>query len=177
MMDGIYQELTFLMKAFFLGILISFIYDQIRVVRRCILHNYFLIAVEDIIFWTWVTIKIFSLQLEENNGTFRLFSVVATAVGMLPYRIIMGNHYVRYMSIVLEHVIKLIYGLMTYILTPYFYFQNQTKIAVKKMRKKLRHRKRIRKIRLTSMLKMLRITLCKRRNEGRDRSGRTQNSG
>lgn len=177
MMNEIYHELTFLIKAFLLGILISFIYDQLRVLRRCIRHNFFLTSIEDIIFWIWVTAEIFSLQMAENNGSFRMFSVVSTSIGMLIYRFLIKNNYVRFMSVILERVLKWSSDILNFILTPYFYIENSCSLTLKRLRKKMHIKKRIRKIRLTSMLKMLKITLCKQRKGRSDENGRTKNPG
>ena len=49
--QSIYQEIQFLGYSLCLGVIITFVYDNIRVVRRVLRHNNFFISLEDLLFW------------------------------------------------------------------------------------------------------------------------------
>lgn len=178
MMTYIYDEISFLIAATLLGGFISFVYDNLRVLRRCIVHNCFFISMEDFLFWIWVTARIFIMQIEENNGTFRLFSVGAALVGMLFYHSLLGNFYIKKMTRLLSYILRCIYKLSYYILYPFFFLEEQLKTVLKKYRFKMVHYGHIKKIWLTTYVKMLKITLCKhsKNTEGRHNFGKKKNS-
>ena len=106
--ESIYHEIQFLLHSFLLGI-ITFVYDNIRVVRRVIPHKAIFVSVEDLFFWIFVAIYIFLLQHRENNGIFRWFSVVGALAGMILYRKLVSNFYIKYMSVVLRKLLKILY--------------------------------------------------------------------
>ena len=49
--ESIYHEIQFLLHSVLLGIIITFVYDNIRVVRRVVPHKSFFVSVEDLFFW------------------------------------------------------------------------------------------------------------------------------
>lgn len=57
--ESIYHEIQFLLHSVFLGIIITFVYDNIRVVRRVIPHKTIFVSIEDLFFWIFVAIYIF----------------------------------------------------------------------------------------------------------------------
>ena len=173
-MSQIHNELIFLVRAGVLGVVITFVYDNIRVIRRSIHHSWVFISIEDLLFWIWVTSRIFILQLEENNGSFRLFSIGSACVGMLVYRVMVSNFYINYMTLVMKWVLDLFYKICYYLLYPFFFVEDKIKKLIRKSGKRALHLACLQKIRLTSYIKMLRITLCKqkKREERRTTHGR-----
>lgn len=165
--QSIYHEIQFLLDSVLLGIIISFVYDNIRVIRRVIPHNTFFISVEDLLFWIFVAIYIFLLQHRENNGIFRWFSVIGALVGMMVYRKIAGRFYIKNMTIVLRKVLKLLYVFFSTVLSPIYYVEKKTLHLGKKTGRGIRHILSRQKIRLTSYGKTLKMTLCKRKKKHR----------
>lgn len=164
--ESIYQELHFLLHSFALGIVITFVYDNIRVCRRVISHNTAFISMEDLIFWVWAALAIFLLQNRENNGVFRWFSVVGAFLGMLTYRKTLSNFYVKNMTFLLRKILKFLYIFFSGLFSPIYFLERKTMGIVKKMGRRMKQRATLQKIRLTSYKKMIKITLCKRK-EGR----------
>lgn len=76
----------FWLFCFVTGAVITFIYDQIRIVRRVLPHGSVLVAIEDLLFWLFAGIVIFSLLYRMNAGTLRWFAVFGLATGMFFYK-------------------------------------------------------------------------------------------
>ena len=165
--ESIYHEIRFLLDSVLLGIIISFVYDNIRVVRRVIPHNTVFISIEDLFFWIFVAIYIFLLQHRENNGIFRWFSVVGAFAGMMVYRKIAGKFYIKHMTIILQKVLKILYLFFSTVFSPIYYVEKKTLQLGKKAGRGVRHVLNRQKIRLTSYGKTLKMTLCKQKKKHR----------
>lgn len=165
--ESIYHELHFLLHSFLLGIIITFVYDNIRVCRRVIRHNIFFISIEDLFFWIWAALTIFVFQNRENNGVFRWFSVVGAFVGMLVYRKTLSNFYIKNMTFLLQKILKILYIFFSYLFYPIYYLEQKAIAILKKIGRRVKQKNTLKKIRLTSYKKMIRITLCKRKERRR----------
>lgn len=163
--ESIYQEIQFLLHSLLLGVIITFVYDNIRVFRRVIRHNVFFISIEDLFFWTLVALSIFGLQHRENNGVFRWFSVIGAFIGMLLYRKLLSQFYIKYMTVLLRKVLKIAYLFFSYLFSPIYYVEKKVLRLAKAAGRKSRHTLAMQKIRLTSYMKMIKITLCKHKRK------------
>lgn len=79
----IVQELTFFAHSVLMGLVITFVYDWIRVLRRLFKHGAVLTSFEDIVFWLICGLSVFYMLYRENNGTLRWFAVAGAMIGML----------------------------------------------------------------------------------------------
>ncbi len=176
--ESIYHEIQFLLHSVLLGIIITFVYDNIRVFRRVIPHNTFFISIEDLFFWIFVAIYIFLLQHRENNGVFRWFSVIGASLGMMLYRKSISRFYIKNMTIMLRKILKVFYLFFSYVFSPIYFVERKTLQFGKKIGHKGRHAVTKQKIRLTSYGKMIKMTLCKRKKKHRkkERSKHEQKS-
>lgn len=165
--ESIYHELHFLLHSFLLGIIITFVYDNIRVCRRVIRHNNVFVSIEDLFFWIWAALTIFLLQNRENNGVFRWFSVVGAFMGMLVYRKIFSNFYIKNMTLLLQKILKILYIFFSYLFYPIYFLERTTADIFKRITRRIKQRATLKKIRLTFHKKMIRITLCKRKERRR----------
>ena len=170
--QSIYHEIQFLLHSFLLGAVITFVYDNIRVLRRVIRHNVFFVSLEDLVFWIAVAISIFLLHHRENNGIFRWFSILGALVGMLLYRKLFSSLYVKNTTIVLGKLLHILYLFFATILFPVYFVEKKILQFVKMLGRKIRHAASVKKIRLTSYKKMIKMTLCKhkkrRKHEQKD---------
>lgn len=78
-------ELQVVGRALLHGMVITLVYDEIRIFRRIIAHGNFWIGVEDFLFWIWTSLWIFSVLYRENDGSFRMYTILAMVSGMLLY--------------------------------------------------------------------------------------------
>lgn len=165
--ESIYHEVRFLLYSFLLGIVITFVYDNIRVFRRVLRHNTFLISVEDLFFWIGVSISIFLLQHRENDGVFRWFSVVGAFLGMVVYRLSLSRFYVKEMTFVFQKVLHFLYIFFSYLFSPIYFLERKTGSMFKKVGSRAKRTVTKQKIRLTSYGKTIKMTLCKRKKKNR----------
>lgn len=99
------SENEFLLYAFLLGIFVTFLYDLLRIFRRIVPHNLFLVSVEDLGFWIYCGAKVFLLMYHESNGTLRWFAVFGALLGMALYRKLCSPFLVKYISMILGKVL------------------------------------------------------------------------
>lgn len=166
--ESIYHEIRFLIYSVVLGIFITFVYDNIRVLRRVIRHNTFFVSVEDLFFWIGVALSIFLLQHRENEGMFRWFSVAGAFLGMISYRGTLSRFYIKNMTILLRKVLKATYIFFSWLLSPIYYIEEKTHRMIKKAGRYARQKAAKQKIRLTSKRKMIKMTLCKHKKRKDD---------
>ena len=103
MMSGvILRELQVAGITFFSGIVITFVYDLIRIFRRMIPHGNFWIGIEDFLFWLWTSFWIFSVFYRENDGTLRLYTILMLIFGMLIYHHVVSEPFVNIVGKILK---------------------------------------------------------------------------
>ena len=88
-------ELKTVAAAFFSGALITVVYDMLRIFRRVIAHGNVWIGIEDFVFWIWTALWTFSVMYRENDGSLRMYTVVAMVLGMIVYHQTISEPLVR----------------------------------------------------------------------------------
>ena len=137
---------------------ITFIYDQIRIVRRVLPHGSVLVAIEDLLFWLFAGIVIFSLLYRMNAGTLRWFAVFGLATGMFLYKKIFRDFLVNFMSTVIRRILDIVVRILSIPL-------NFVKRPVLKGLRAIRSGRNRLKKKLTANIKEGKITLCKHKNQ------------
>lgn len=112
------DETVFMLYSLLLGIIITFIYDLLRIFRRVIAHNIFWISVEDICFWGFCATEVFLLMYHVSNGTMRWFAVMGALAGMLVYNQTVSRFLVKYLSLVLKKILGGIRKILRIIFKP-----------------------------------------------------------
>lgn len=108
MSSGILQELQIVGEAFFYGAVITIVYDVLRIFRRVISHGNFWIGAEDFMFWIWTSLWVFSVLYRKNDGSFRMYTILAMLLGMLTYHQTISEHFVRFFSGILKKIMNLL---------------------------------------------------------------------
>lgn len=148
------------MHALVMGIFITFVYDVIRIFRRVIPHNSFFVSMEDLGFWIYCGGSVFLLMYHESNGELRWFAVFGAIAGMLLYRKIFSSLFVKYVSFILSKVLEGLGKILGWLLRPLkILLQKAGRGIVCISRRISRRIKKTIKIRLTYLLKMLKIGL------------------
>ncbi len=158
----IVQELTFFTHSVLIGLVITFVYDWIRVLRRLFKHGTLLMSVEDLLFWLACGIGVFYMLYRENNGTLRWFAVLGAAVGMFFYKMIVRDVFVNIMSTCLYKIMWFVFRVLQIVLKPVKRLISVEKTFVLYTGRKLKKCKNFIKKRLTVFIKTIRIILCKR---------------
>ena len=112
------EENVFLLHAFASGILITFLYDILRIWRRVQPHKGLLVSLEDMAFWIFCALYIFQLMHRESNGSLRWFAVTGALAGMLLYKKTVSGLLVRYVSLALCRVRDLLCRALGFCLRP-----------------------------------------------------------
>lgn len=89
------SEREFLWSAFRLGIVLCGVYDLLRIGRRLWPGGRLRVALEDLVYWGWVTVRVFLLLYRESDGTLRWFAVGGAFVGMFLYHCLIGRWVMR----------------------------------------------------------------------------------
>lgn len=90
------------------GSVITIVYDLIRIFRRVIAHGNFWIGVEDFIFWIWTALWIFSVLYRENDGSFRMYTILAMVLGMIFYHKTISEPFVRFTGKILKKLVSIL---------------------------------------------------------------------
>ena len=108
MSESIIREAVFSLHCICVGVLITFVYDLLRICRICVRHSRFLISVEDFLFWVVCAIFIFLVLYCENDGILRWYCVAGAAVGMGIYKKMFSPYIVHFLSTVLKKAIDVV---------------------------------------------------------------------
>ena len=118
------NENEFLLHALLMGIFITFVYDILRIFRRVISHNAFFVSLEDLGFWIYCGAEVFLLMYHESNGMLRWFAVLGALVGMMLYKKLMSPFLVKYVSLLLSKMMKIIAKILHLVFRPFEILQN-----------------------------------------------------
>ncbi len=158
----IMQELTFFTHSVLMGVVITFAYDWIRVLRRLFKHGTVLISVEDLLFWFVCGIGVFYMLYKENDGTLRWFAVLGATIGMFFYKMIVRDTFTNIMSTIIHKIMWFVFHVIQIVLKPLKRLIYAEKTFVLFTGKKLKKCKNFVKKRLTVFIKTIRMVLCKR---------------
>lgn len=135
----IVEESRFFLYSMAVGVLVSVIYDVIRIFRRVIPHKKAAVAFEDFLFWVITLFLMFFLLYDMNYGVLRWFSIAGVTIGMGIYKKILGEHLVAFMSTILKRLLDVVTRLILAVLKPFFWIKKK----------------------LTGNIKLVKIALCK----------------
>ncbi len=119
MSESIIKEAVFSLHCISVGVLITFVYDLLRVCRNCIRHSRILISVEDFLFWVVCAIFIFLVLYCENDGILRWYCIAGAVVGMELYRKLFSPYIVHFMSTILGKAIHLVTWILKKLAFPF----------------------------------------------------------
>lgn len=157
------DENEFLLCALQMGVFITLVYDILRIVRRVIPHKDFVVSMEDLGFWIYCAGEVFLMMYHESNGTLRWFAVLGAMIGMFFYHKLVSPWLVKYISLVLNKVIKMVSAVIHRCCKPFSFLCKKTGSGVAKAAKSIcrpiKSLRRAVKNRLTYFFKMLKMTL------------------
>ena len=140
-------EGVFMLHSFLLGVIITFIYDLFRIFRRIIPHGWFLLSLEDLVFWVLATAGIFYILYKKTLSA-ALVNLVSGAVNKL---------------------IALIGKILWKLSAPIRFLWRKMKVLAGRCARRAAREARIRrrqiKYRLTAWEKVIKMRLCKRREK------------
>lgn len=132
MSSDIVEELYFFLNSFFMGIMITFVYDMLIIFRNVIKHHHALISLEDMLFWIAFAISMFAMLYRENNGVPRWFAIAGVAVGMVLYKLTVSRWFIKLMTKLFTAVLKFLHKIVAFLRKPFVYMAGRlTKLSHK----------------------------------------------
>ncbi len=102
---GILKEADVLLASFAMGVLLLFVYDVLRIVRRIVPHKMWLVGAQDLVFWICSAVALFAMLYRENSGYIRGFVIGGVLVGMLLYNLLLSSWVVAGSVFLLEKIL------------------------------------------------------------------------
>ena len=112
------QEAYILLATIYGGILIGFIYDLYKVVREIFHPKKFATNLQDIIFWTIISVVAFYILIFSNQGDLRFYNFLGFMLGVLVYQYLLSKWIVKTLSLVFNAIKKFIWDVLQLILYP-----------------------------------------------------------
>lgn len=76
------QEAVFFFASVLTGIFLVWAYDLFRIFRKAVPHHILAVSIEDMLYWLAVSLIIFGMIFEKNNGALRGYSFVGILAGV-----------------------------------------------------------------------------------------------
>lgn len=105
--EVIIWELYALVVSFFNGVLLAWVYDNIRVFRRIRRHKTIIfMSIEDIVYGIYAGISVFLMCFRVSDGIIRGFIIMGIAVGAFLYFKILSSIYIRWSVRIIKILLK-----------------------------------------------------------------------
>ena len=175
MSQSILMEVDFFINSLIVGIIITFAYDWLLILRKCIRHNIIFISIEDILFWFACAVGVFYVLYHQNNGILRWFAVLGATIGMFLYKKLLSPIFVKLTSeliiktfkLLIKPVLFICHKILRLIKRIFMFFQKKYLYFDKKAKKL----ERIAKKKLTIQARLIKIYLCKQEKQLKERYG------
>ena len=102
----ILEELQSAFVSVLYGAWVTVVYDLLRIFRRIVPHGNVLIGIEDFFFWIWTAFWSFSVLYRENDGSLRMYTIIAMGIGMILYHQTLSNLLVKILGDRLGRILK-----------------------------------------------------------------------
>lgn len=134
--EAILREIYILGTAVLSGALLFFCYDSLRIFRRVIPHDVFWISVEDLIYWLLVTIVVFVMLYQTDDGMIRGFSLGGIGLGAGIYYFLLSRHLVRFFTFLFRKIKYGIGKILRFFFSPFLHVMRKILHKIKKELKK-----------------------------------------
>jgi len=101
------------------GVVMGFVYDLFRIIRKSFPHNSLMVQFEDIIYWAAVSFLMFYFMLHRNYGEIRFFSIVGAALGMIIYFFTFSVLIMKVAGAVIDVVQRVLLAVLRILLWPF----------------------------------------------------------
>lgn len=94
----IVYEVKLLLYSFLTGAGLMMTYDLLRTFRILVPHSYILIGIEDMVFWVYAALSVFSLLYEQNDGGLRGYVIAGIFLGMFLYDRMISRFFLKFLK-------------------------------------------------------------------------------
>ncbi len=150
----ILKEADVLLTSFLTGMILLFVYDLLRIMRRLVSHKSWVTGAEDLLFWIGSAVALFAMLYRENSGYIRGFVIGGVVAGMLTYNLLFSRWVVKGSVFLLEKILFLVSR-------PIVWTARLLKGPLGHLKKMLKKVLRFWKKQLKKLWKAVRIGLCK----------------
>lgn len=91
-------ETEYLLSCFLLGILLTMLYDVLRITRIVLPRKLFMIGIEDAIYWLVAAVAVFILLYKGNDGIIRWYAIAAVATAMFLFNLCVSRFLVPFIG-------------------------------------------------------------------------------
>lgn len=139
MSEHIQYELQTLVYFLGTGILLTVIYDGLRVLRRVIPHRPVGIGVQDLIFWTACSIFLFRQIFLKCDGSIRSFAVLGTLLGAIGYHLTISPALVDFFT----GILRIPANGVVFLIKRLLFLKKRCRIFVYNQKRNLKRNKRV----------------------------------
>ena len=104
----IFNEAEIFLKSILVGVFLCAVYDCFRIIRRVVKKGTIIIGIEDIVFFIFSAVMIFTFMYKMNGGVIRLYIFVGIFIGGYIYEEGIGKFVVKYISKILKKSIEVL---------------------------------------------------------------------
>lgn len=104
MSGNILYEGRLVCSGFLTGIGLLMVYDCVRVFRILFSHRSIWMGVEDMLYWIYSSLIVFTLLYRENDGNLRAYVIAAVFAGMVLYQWLISRKMLNYLKKLVESV-------------------------------------------------------------------------
>ncbi len=118
MYNSVPLEIQFFIACTLAGFIVSFVYDLLRISRRIVNVNDFVINAQDLLFFAAAAIILFYAAYLKNNGEIRWQWFIGGALGVFLYIVIVKNRFLNAGVAIYSTLVKIIGMLIKILLFP-----------------------------------------------------------
>lgn len=118
MYNSVPLEIQFFIACTIAGFVISFLYDLLRISRRIINVNDFVINAEDLLFFAAAAVILFYAAYRKNSGEIRWQWFIGGALGVSLYIVIVKNRFLNASIAIYSVLVKIVGAVIKILLFP-----------------------------------------------------------
>lgn len=131
----IYYQLYIFLAAFYGGVVIGFMYDAYKIYRNILRIKKFVAVIQDLLFWTAVSVVAISVLMYSNDGDIRVYSFMGFILGALTYNLLLSKIIVKTINKILYVIKEIIYYMYNKIKRIFVFIFKFTMYPYKKVQK------------------------------------------
>lgn len=118
MIVSISEQTNIFLVAVLTGIVIGIFYDVLRIIRKIIPHPYFLVQLEDLLYWIIISGFMFLVLFTKNYGEIRGFVLLGALLGNMIYFFTISIMIMKFSDWIISWIKKFIHALIKIIFIP-----------------------------------------------------------
>lgn len=119
------------------GIIIGFIFDFFRIIRKAFKTADIVTYIQDLLFWILTGLIILYSTFTFNNGEIRIFMFVGILIGLILYMTLISSYIIKINVTIINFIKNILIKIINIILTPFKAIYNILEKTCKKIYKKL----------------------------------------